>query len=424
MDMAVATLDDGGVGVLQDRRVLECYPVVPVDAVRAAEDGEGRTGALLLGWLDGPVVADHGVGSILQGHGIDAAVVVGRIDELELAPRLAVVAAVGDADMTAAGAAEGLQTTVRQLDDGGLDGLHTSVGLDESRAAPCLAHVVGEFEVDFPAVALVTGGSNQPVANEHGLVLDGAVDVVGQLLTTAPRLAAILRGDTPAFPASHVGANLEVELQFTLRGLEEHGVPAGLALAWFVAELVAIDDTHTVGHFYRRCPVLAALRLTAHPDADIGITLLGAAEIGGHEVALLRLDDAGRVALGKARRLVEELVTDHLRAALGQFTLQVVGAGAELHKFVARQTKRCLGVGGNLHMPVEAAVLLTPAAHNLAVDGVVTGIDMVNLVDGEVGIHGNVLETDVGSPDTGNPLVEPRQQVAEQHDVVAAVHRR
>ena len=119
------------------------------------------------------------------------------------------------------------------------------------------------------------------------------------------------------------------------------------------------------------------------------------------------------MALGETCRRVEELVADHLRAALGQIALQVVGAGAELHELIVRQTKRCLGVGGNFHMPVESAMLLTPAAHNLAVDGVVTGIDMVNLVDGEVGIHGNVLEASVGSPDTGNVLVEPRQQVAE-----------
>ena len=71
MDMAIATLDDGGVGVLQNGRVFERYPVVPMDAVCAAKDGERRTGTLLLGRLDGPVVADHGEGAILQGDGID-----------------------------------------------------------------------------------------------------------------------------------------------------------------------------------------------------------------------------------------------------------------------------------------------------------------------------------------------------------------
>ena len=195
--------------------------------------------------------------------------------------------------MTAAGAAEGLQPAVGQLDDGGLDGLHTSVGLDKSCASPRLAHIVGQFEIYFPAVALVTCGSNQPVANEHGFVLDGTIHVVGQLLTAAPRLAAILRGDTPAFPASHVGANLEVELQFALRGLEQNWVPAGLALAWLVAELVAIDNTHAIGYLLGHRPLLAALRLAAHIDADIGVALLSAAEISGHEVAFLRFDDAG-----------------------------------------------------------------------------------------------------------------------------------
>ena len=75
-------------------------------------------------------------------------------------------------------------------------------------------------------------------------------------------------------------------------------------------------------------------------------------------------------------------------------------------------------------MPVEPAVFLLPTADDAAIDGVVAGIDVVNLVDGEVGLHGNVLEADVGSSDAGNILIEPGEQVAEQHDMVARVHLR
>ena len=142
MDMAVATLDDGGVGVLQDGRVFERYPVVPMDAVGTTQDGEWRTGTLLLGGFDGPVVTYHGKGAVLQGDSIDAAVVVGRVDELQLAPRLAVVTTVGHADMTATGTAESFKAAVWQLYDGGLDGQHAAVGLDEVSTPPGLAKVV------------------------------------------------------------------------------------------------------------------------------------------------------------------------------------------------------------------------------------------------------------------------------------------
>ena len=39
VEMTVATLDDGGVGILQDGTVLEGDPVFPMYAVVAAQDG-------------------------------------------------------------------------------------------------------------------------------------------------------------------------------------------------------------------------------------------------------------------------------------------------------------------------------------------------------------------------------------------------
>ena len=179
MDMTVATLDDRGVGILQNGGVLEGDPMVPVDAVGAAENGKRGTRPFLFVWLNGPVVADHGKGAILQGDGIDAAIVVGRFDELQLAPRLTVVARISDTDVAAAGATEGLQTTIGQADNRGLDGLHTLIGLDKGGASPGLTHIIGELEVDLPTVALVARGRNQTVANEDGLVLDGAVNAIG-----------------------------------------------------------------------------------------------------------------------------------------------------------------------------------------------------------------------------------------------------
>ena len=93
--------------------------------------------------------------------------------------------------MAAAGTADSLQATVSQTDDAGLDGLHTLVGLDEGGAPPGLTHVVGQFEVELPAIAFVTGRRNEPPVVQDGLVLDGSIDTFGQPFASAPRLAAV-----------------------------------------------------------------------------------------------------------------------------------------------------------------------------------------------------------------------------------------
>ena len=99
-------------------------------------------------------------------------------------------------------------------------------------------------------------------------------------------------------------------------------------------------------------------------------------------------------------------------------------SAAQLLQCAVGHAKRCLGVCWNLHMPEELAVLLTPSADNLTIDGVVAGIDMVYFIYAEVGPHVDMLEAYVGSSDTGNIFIEPGKQVAEQHDVVARVHLR
>ena len=142
MDVPISALDDGGIGVLQDGTVLERYPVAPVLSVVAAEDGQRCACPFFLVGLYRPVVADECIGAVGECHCIDATVVVGRLDKGQGTPRLAVVGAARHADMPAACSAEGLQRTVGQYDDGGLDGFHALVGHDEGCPPPCLPHVV------------------------------------------------------------------------------------------------------------------------------------------------------------------------------------------------------------------------------------------------------------------------------------------
>ena len=185
------------------------------------------------------------------------------------------------------------------------------------------------------------------MAYEYGLVLDGAVDAVGQRLALAPCLAAVARRHLPPFPVGHVGAYLEVQVEHAVGGLEQHGVPGGFTVYAVHAGLAPVAlplgvggelrvegrgshgvglaaveqlvlrvsadglhglQLHAVGHEHGGRPVLSALGLATHPDADVGVALLRPAKEGGYEVALTGLGDAGRVTAGEGRVLVEELV--------------------------------------------------------------------------------------------------------------------
>ena len=171
-----------------------------------------------------------------------------------------------------------------------------------------------------------------------------------------------------------------------------------------VAQLVAIDDAHAIGHQLGFRPVLTALRLAAHPDADVRIALLGATKVSGHKVALLGFDNAGRVALRETGLLVQELVADHLLTTLRQLVLEVVSARTYLHGTVGQMDVR-RRISRYLHVPVEASMLFLPTAYDLAVDRVVAGIDIVNLVDREVGYHIDMPEAQIADSDAGNVFI-------------------
>ena len=285
-----------------------------------------------------------------------------------------------------------------------MDGFHALVGLHEVGAPPCLAHVVAILEVEFPSVPLVAGGRDEATLVEDGFLFDGDVKAVGQLLAAAPCLAAIFRAHHPSFPASHVGTDFEIEQEFAGGEFVEHGVPACFAV-------VAAEDA--VGHHLRLRPLLCTFRLATHPDAHVGIALFRATEIGGHQVALARLHDAGGVAFGEGSSFVEEFVHHHLRAAFGQVAYEVPRAGAYLLPFATGEAHSGCGVGRCLNVPVEFAVLLAPFADDGAVDGVVATLDVVELIDGEVGLEQEFLETGFCGTDADHVFIEPGEEVAQ-----------
>ena len=69
-------------------------------------------------------------------------------------------------------------------------------------------------------------------------------------------------------------------------------------------------------------------------------------------------------------------------------------------------------------MPEKAALFFLPLADNRAIDALVGSADVVHLGHREVGFQRYVTET-VGALDAGSILVEPRNEVAQKHHMVA-----
>ena len=193
-----------------DGTVFQCNPVFPLHSVAAFEYGERGADTLLLIGFDRPVIANQRITTLLEVYGIDAAIVVGRFDELQLAPSLAIIPAEGDTDVATTGATKSLQTTIGQHEDGRLDGFHALFRLHECRALPRLTHIVAILEIQFPPVTLVTGGRDEATLVEDGLVLDGSIDGIGQLFAFSPSLSTILGTHHPTLPSRYIHANLEI----------------------------------------------------------------------------------------------------------------------------------------------------------------------------------------------------------------------
>ena len=374
--------------------------------------------------------------------------------------------------MTAAGAANGLQTAIRKEDDGRLDSADSRICLHKRGAFPCLAHVIGVFEIEFPTIAFVRSWRNETALTHHGFVLDRTVDIIGKGFTTAPGLTAILRTANPSFPSCHVGTYLEIELKFTAGGLKEHGIPTSLAVVVADSSLTTVGSPgspfwqrnklstesglltrgyqtdfslrigfdglqfHAISHHLRSRPFLGAFRLTAHPYANIRITLPCSTEISGYEVTFPGFYNRGGMTLREISLCVKELIgydacgsgIDSLGSILGNSgnalekrSLEVIAATAELFRRSIGEINGSFGVGRYFHMPQQLILLLLPLAHNRTIDALIRSTDVVHFGHGEVGFQGDMTET-VGTLNTCSILKEPTDKVAKQHHVVAAVH--
>ena len=156
MEFAVLALDDAGVGVLADGRVLKGQGVAPVDAVVADGNGERCANTLLGAWQRGEVVVDEHMAAVLEGDGIGARLVVGNIQKRNVSPGVTVVAGEGGPYLAVAGAHQNLQTSVLQFQDRRLNAV-------DGMATVFRSYASGIRSLDVLLVALGNGGLSCPL---------------------------------------------------------------------------------------------------------------------------------------------------------------------------------------------------------------------------------------------------------------------
>ena len=82
-----------------------------------------------------------------------------------------------------------------------------------------------------------------------------------------------------------------------------------------------------------------------------------------------------------------------------------------------------LAIGWNLHVPYHLFACLRPPADDMPIGRVVAHIHMVAIGNRETRTEPDVL-VGIIRADAAQILVTPGEQIAQQHDVVATVHRR
>ena len=127
---AIATLNNGGIGIFADGTILQREQVTPMLTVVA--DGHAKRSARcpMLAKRRGGGVVDEQVShpTLLarQGdrHGIGAGIVVGQVGERHLRPRLPTVAAFARCQSAVLRPTEHLQPAISQTQDAGLNAAH------------------------------------------------------------------------------------------------------------------------------------------------------------------------------------------------------------------------------------------------------------------------------------------------------------
>ena len=92
--------------------------------------------------------------------------------------------------------------------------------------------------------------------------------------------------------------------------------------------------------------------------------------------------------------------------------------------YIIRQRDLPSSVAGNGDVPRKLSVCLSPMAGSKSVGCLVAGRSLVEFLHFEVGREVDDLEAGSRGFDAAHVLHAPRNEVAEQHDVVARIHAR
>ena len=146
------------------------------------------------------------------------------------------------------------------------------------------------------------------------------------------------------------------------------------------------------------------------------------AKVGCYKVALLRLHNGGGVGLREESIVVEKFILHDGGMTGRNVAREVIRTGTDgLHRAI-RQTDVGRHVTRYEHVPFDMLQCLFPLAVNVAVGRMESSPDLFAVLDVEGGLQHDVLVGIALLPDAAQVLVAPGQQVAQQHDVVAAVH--
>ena len=114
------------------------------------------------------------------------------------------------------------------------------------------------------------------------------------------------------------------------------------------------------------------------------------------------------MTLWEGSLLVEELIHQDRSVANWHLRLKLILTRTDLLHLAIRQVYLCGGVGRNLDIPDDLVLLLLPTALDVTIDTLIRSLDIIHLIDREVGLEDNLLESGFSRTDTGHILKQPR----------------
>ena len=115
------------------------------------------------------------------------------------------------------------------------------------------------------------------------------------------------------------------------------------------------------------------------------------------------------MTLWEGSLLVEELIHQDGSIANRHLRLKLILTRTDLLHLAIRQVYLCGGVGRNFDIPDDLVLLLLPTALDVTIDTLIRSLDIIHLIDREVGLEDNLLESRFCRTDTGHILKQPRQ---------------